>query len=46
MGAKEDESSTGCIQVAGFHHVVLTWMAFLKLQTAYLFNFPFFFGLQ
>jgi hypothetical protein len=43
MGAKEDESSTGRIWAAGFHHVTaLSRLAgILKLT---FFNFPIFFG--
>jgi hypothetical protein len=40
-GIKEDESSTGRIQVAGFQHAaVLTWRTFRNLRTIYYFNFP------
>jgi len=30
-GTKEDESSTGCIRAAGFHHVTARCHAFLNL---------------
>jgi len=30
-GTKEDESSTGCIWAAGFHHVTACCLAFLNL---------------
>jgi len=46
MGTKGDESSTGHIWAAGFHHVMahsLTWHAFWNLWIIYFFNFPNFF---
>ena len=45
-GTKEDESSTGRIWTAGFHHVTAwsCWHTFLNLWTIYFFNFPKFFS--
>ena len=45
-GTKEDESSTGRIWAAGFHHVMVRSRLgrVLKLMNLYLFNFPIFFG--
>jgi hypothetical protein len=45
-GAKEDESSTGRVWAAGFHHGKgrYLWRAFRNLRTIYSFNFQFFFG--
>jgi hypothetical protein len=46
MGIKEDESSTGHVWAAGFHHVMAHSHlgAFWNLWTVYLFNFPLFLG--
>jgi len=43
---KEDESSTGRVWAAGFHHVAARsrLARVLKLRTFYFFNFPFFLG--
>jgi hypothetical protein len=44
-GAKEDESSTGRVLAAGFHHVTTrSGLAGVSARTVYLFNFPFFFS--
>ena len=41
-GTKEDESSTGRVWAAGFHHVAARFLLarVLKLWTVYFFNFP------
>jgi hypothetical protein len=45
-GAKEDESSTGCIWAVGFHHVTArSWLArILKLMNRILLKFSHFFS--
>jgi hypothetical protein len=44
MGAKEDESSTGRIWDAGFHHVTAcSQLAGILTLPAHFFNFPIFF---
>jgi len=42
MGTKEDESSTGRVWAAGFHHVTVRFRlaCILKLMNCYFFNFP------
>jgi hypothetical protein len=46
MGTKEDESNTGRVLAAGFHHVTACshLARVLKLMNHYFFNFPNFFG--
>jgi hypothetical protein len=43
-GAKKDESSTGRVWAAGFHHFMArsSLAGILNLRTVYLFNFPLF----
>jgi hypothetical protein len=43
---KEDESSTGCVWTAGFHHVTARscLACILKLTNSFFFNFPIFSG--
>jgi hypothetical protein len=45
-GTKEDESSTVCVWIAGFHHVMAHLARVLKLMNRYFFNFQSFFGPQ
>jgi hypothetical protein len=46
MGTKEDQSSTGRVWAAGFHHVTARYRLarVLKLTKNFFFNFPFFSG--